>query len=89
MKFTQYLVKGLSPWSLFREDNLVDIFCHNNFIFTNMPYQGMAKLTDGPLISCCKFKIKPRSYVSDVPPIDEGPTIPNGFSHAVPGGMFP
>jgi len=87
--FTQYQVKGLSPWSLFREDNVVAIFYHNKFTFTNRSYPGMAKLTDGPLISCCKFKIKPRSYVSDLPPIDEEPTIPSGFRQPVPGDMFP
>lgn len=79
-RFTLYHVWGSSPWSLFREDNLVDIFNHNKFTFTNKEYPTMAKMTDGPVISCCKFKIKPRSYVNELTTIEAEPNIPRGFS---------
>jgi hypothetical protein len=79
-RFTLYHVWGSSPWSLFREDYIVDIFNHNKFTFTNKQYPTMAKMTDGPVISCCKFKIKPRSYVTELTTIEAEPIIPRGFS---------
>lgn len=83
--FTLYHVKGSLPWKLYRADTCVDIFKHNNFNFTDKEYPGMAKLTKGPLISCCKYKMKKwRSVDSEILPIEEEPAIPEGFSTSKP-----
>jgi hypothetical protein len=84
-KFTQYHVKGASPWSL-HELNLHQVLEAAGFKFTDKNYPGVSgKLTYGPVISCCHFKIEKPHGIADVPPINNPSFIPRGFSAGVTG----
>jgi hypothetical protein len=84
-KFTQYHVKGASSWSL-HEKNLHEVLEAAGFKFTDKNYTGVSgKLTYGPVISCCHFKIEKPHGIADVPPINNPPFIPRGFSAGVTG----